>query len=324
MIKGFIIGKFMPLTKGHEALIEFGLANCDELTVMLGAEINEPIDYVKRMLWLMRKYSYVKKINLVLDVVTPPSLDYDNLSKWWGKRIKSRYGVYDILFSSEKYGEVLAETMGAKNMIFDIHRKTVPVSATMIRENPVTNWDFISVQSKPDSVKTICIVGTESTGKTVLCQKLADHYNTNWSKEIGRDLILDTNKCTINDLQLVGYEHLNEIHRQKETANKILFVDTDIYITKSYSNFLLGDIPKWPYWAYESSDMDLRIFLKSDAPYVNDGTRLNKEDRLLLEKSHLKTYEDAGIFPKVFSYNGSYDKRFEDIVYYIDTFLTNL
>jgi HTH-type transcriptional repressor of NAD biosynthesis genes len=97
-----------------------------------------------------------------------------------------------------------------------------------------------------------------------------------------------------------------------------------MYITKSYSNFLLGDIPKWPYWAYESSDMDLRIFLKSDAPYVNDGTRLNKEDRLLLEKSHLKTYEDAGIFPKVFSYNGSYDKRFEDIVYYIDTFLTNL
>lgn len=38
--------------------------------------------------------------------------------------------------------------------------------------------------SKPARV---CIVGAESTGKTVLAQNLAKHFNTEWVPEYGRD-----------------------------------------------------------------------------------------------------------------------------------------
>ena len=97
-----------------------------------------------------------------------------------------------------------------------------------------------------------------------------------------------------------------------------------MYITKSYSKFLFNDIPKWPYWLYEAGDMDLRIFLKGDAPYVDDGTRMSEADRKILEESHLRIYEEEfDIRPKMFPFNGSYEQRFEDIVHYIDKFLTN-
>ena len=43
MIKGFIIGKFMPFHKGHEALIEYAKSKCDHLTVLVGFREGEPI-----------------------------------------------------------------------------------------------------------------------------------------------------------------------------------------------------------------------------------------------------------------------------------------
>ena len=323
MVKGFIIGKFMPLTKGHQYLIEFGARRCDELTVMLAAKTDEPIDYMRRMLWLMHTYNDRKNIRLVMDIVDEPEdMSDEEKSNWWGNRIKNRWGKYDVVFSSENYGERFAKAMGARHEVCDIDRKILPISATKVREKPLTNWSYISRETQPYYVKKVGIVGTESTGKTTLCKQLAEHYNTNWAKEIGREVIPDTDKCTIDDLRYVGYEHIKNMQETIKNSNKLVFVDTDIYITRSYSKFLFNDIPNWPYWVYEECTMDLLIFLNSDAPYVNDGTRMSDEDRKRLELSHLETYASENIFPKRFPFNGSYEKRFEDVVFYIDEFLT--
>src|SRR5712671_1349668 len=52
MKKGLVIGKFMPFHKGHKALIDFAMRNCDELIVLICAEINEPIPAAQRYMWL--------------------------------------------------------------------------------------------------------------------------------------------------------------------------------------------------------------------------------------------------------------------------------
>jgi hypothetical protein len=38
--------------------------------------------------------------------------------------------------------------MGIKHMIFNEDRDIVPVSATMIRENPIENWEYVPVVSR--------------------------------------------------------------------------------------------------------------------------------------------------------------------------------
>ena len=39
-------------------------------------------------------------------------------------------------------------------------------------------------------MKKIVIIGPESTGKSTLCEKLAEHYTTNWCPEYAREYLL--------------------------------------------------------------------------------------------------------------------------------------
>ena len=43
MRRGLVIGKFMPVHKGHLALIDFALTQCDELIVSMSYTVKDPI-----------------------------------------------------------------------------------------------------------------------------------------------------------------------------------------------------------------------------------------------------------------------------------------
>ncbi|HMF72604.1 MAG TPA: ATP-binding protein, partial [Flavitalea sp.] len=45
-------------------------------------------------------------------------------------------------------------------------------------------------KSEAKSLKRIVVVGPESTGKSTLCQQLAEHYNTAWVPEYAREYLL--------------------------------------------------------------------------------------------------------------------------------------
>ena len=38
-------------------------------------------------------------------------------------------------------------------------------------------------------IKKIVIIGPESTGKSTLCEQLAQHYNTSWVREYAREYL---------------------------------------------------------------------------------------------------------------------------------------
>ena len=47
----------------------------------------------------------------------------------------------------------------------------------------------------------VVVIGPESTGKSMLCEKLAAHYNTIWVKEYAREFLLKNgNAYTQEDL----------------------------------------------------------------------------------------------------------------------------
>lgn len=150
MKTGLIIGKFMPLTKGHIALIDFGIANCDELIVAVCSLKKEPIPGDLRYGWVKKYYkgnSKVRVEHITKELPTSSESPRERAKLWCGY-LKEAFPEVNIVFSSEPYGQYVAEFMDAEYKIFDIERKAVPISATKIRENPCMYWDYI-----PDVVK---------------------------------------------------------------------------------------------------------------------------------------------------------------------------
>ncbi len=52
------------------------------------------------------------------------------------------------------------------------------ISGGQIRENPFRYWEYIPTEVKPFFVRTVAILGGESSGKSTLVNKLANIFNT--------------------------------------------------------------------------------------------------------------------------------------------------
>jgi HTH-type transcriptional repressor of NAD biosynthesis genes len=63
---------------------------------------------------------------------------------------------------------------------------TVPISGEIVRKNPLVSWNYLPAPVKGYYAIRIVVVGSESTGKTTLCQQLAEAYNTIWVPEYAR------------------------------------------------------------------------------------------------------------------------------------------
>lgn len=145
MIKGLIIGKFMPIHKGHMELIKFAMKNSDQLIILVSAKKNEPIDGELRYKWVKEIYNENRNIKVeYMDNNLPSNNEFKKEDvEQWCEYIKNRFSDIDIFFSSENYGEYLAEHMGIKHMKFDANRSRVPISATKIRNNPSKYYDYL-------------------------------------------------------------------------------------------------------------------------------------------------------------------------------------
>lgn len=326
MIKGFVTGSFRPFHKGHEALIDYAKSNCDHLTILITTLPDETIPYKYRLKWVLSTYLDDPKVDIVADVIEEPAIQGDGLSGWWGSYVKTKFGQFDRVFTSEDYGEVFARSMGAVHWKFNQSRTIIPVSATLIRQKPVKYWDYINNFAKDYFVKKIAIVGTESTGKTTMAQQLANYYSTVWAPEMGRELVPNARTCTVEDLELVASEHAKGILRHTRRANKVLFLDTDLNITQSYSEFLFNKTLKVEPWIEKANEVDFYIYLDPTAPWVDDGTRLPEETRNKLAENHWKHFKDKNNW-SLFSFDPTidsflaYGNRFADVVQVVDEFL---
>jgi HTH-type transcriptional regulator, transcriptional repressor of NAD biosynthesis genes len=326
MKTGLVFGKFMPLHTGHLALINFALQHCDHLYIILCYTGKEPIDGMIRKQWLYKSFEKYSNITLVSfqynDTELPnTSVSSRHVSELWARAFKSLVPHMTIVFTSEDYGDYLAEYMGIQHFIFDKSRSIIPVSANEIRANPFLYWNYISNEAKPWFVKKITLAGTESTGKSVLTERLAKHFNTSFVPEMAREIIEKTNECTPDDLYKIADIHAKAIQSKISTANKLLFADTDLIITKSYSQFLFGKELIAEPWVEEANKFDLYLFLEPDCEYIQDGTRLSISERNALSQHHKIYFEKMGI--QVIAINGNWDERFRQAVDTIEQIFFN-
>lgn len=264
----------MPVHAGHLALIEFASGHCDELIVSMSYKENDPISGKARFSWLKEIFIDSRKVKpvLVKDDFDNESLPWPERTRVWARFLKRQYQNIDILVSSEDYGVLLAEALECRYLSFDPNRKIVPVSATRIRENPFTHWEFIPKIVRPYFVKKICFYGPESTGKSFLAQKLAVRYHTEFVPEVAREVVT-SNEFTLDDIIKIGNLHVERIKEKTKTANRILFCDTDAITTQIYCRHYLGGVPDVLYELEKEIIYDQYFLFDVDVPWVSDGMR---------------------------------------------------
>jgi HTH-type transcriptional repressor of NAD biosynthesis genes len=127
---------------------------------------------------------------------------------------------------------------------------------------------------RPYFVRTVCINGPESCGKSTLAQRLAEHYRTIWQPEFAREW-LGERHCVYEDMEPIAEGHLRERERYKQTAKGILFVDTDAITTKVFSERYYGRCPRRveEIITLPENRNDLCLLLKPDVPWVKDTSR---------------------------------------------------
>lgn len=322
MVAGLVLGKFHPLHRGHLGLIDFGLENCDRLFILICASQTELIRGETRLRWVNEAYSANPRAVPILlhydeNELPNTSVSSPEVSKIWADKIRQIVPApIDLVFSSEPYGDYLASFLDCQHKSYDSGREKAPISASQILSAPLLYWDYLSEPAKPFFVKKICICGSESTGKTTLTERLARHYQTVFVPEAGREIIPQTDICTPELLQKTALRHAQMIEEKQKRANRLLFSDTDVNTTRSYSRFLFGtELPTSDY-IEAANQFDSWIYLGADAPYVQDGTRLSHQRRNELDIFHRNTLNARGIAFDIIT--GNWEERFERAVMLVE------
>jgi len=317
---GLVLGSFCPLHNGHLSLINFGLHNCDFLYIFLCSHDKEDIPGEVRYNWLLEEFKGVDKIKIIhkdtshLENTSVSSVD---VSKVWSVYLKELFPDVNVIFTSEKYGDYVAEFMNIKHMMFDEKRTTIPISSTLLKEKTLTYWEHIPESVKPYYTKKICICGTESTGKTTMTELLSTYYGVKHAKEVGRNICADTNMCDKDMINQIIIGQAEEI--KKNLGNKILFSDTDLITTICYSEFLFNEHPENITKEIEEiNKFDLYLYLWNDVPFVDDGTRMGEPKRSKFHKLLFKSFKGKNVVV----IKGDYNKRLNKCIDVVDKFIS--
>ena len=152
-------------------------------------------------------------------------------------------------------------------------------------------------------IKKIVIIGPESTGKSTLCEQLAQHYETRWCPEYAREwLIQNGTNYTFEDLLTIAEGQLNledEYTQQLENeslpllesgGNIPLFIDTDMYVMKVWCEFVFGKCHRFVLDNILKRKYDLYLLCNIDLPWTKD--ELREYPDLDTRKTLFRMYKD--------------------------------
>ena len=133
-------------------------------------------------------------------------------------------------------------------------------------------------------VKKVAIIGPESTGKSTLSERLANHYQTLWVPEYARQYLTQHGMAYTYDALLTiakGQVALEEEYLAKCTQHPTsniqhpspLFIDTDMYVMKVWCEFVYNKCHQWIIDQIVSRRYDLYLLCNIDIPWSPDVLR---------------------------------------------------
>ncbi|MBC1224636.1 AAA family ATPase [Nostoc sp. UCD121] len=287
---GLTLGKYAPLHKGHQLVIETALAEMDEVLVMI-YECPEvtAIPLTVRANWLRKIYPRIQVIEAwdgpteVGDTSEIKKMHEDYILK----QLESKKITH--FYCSEFYGEHVSQALGAVNRLVDCDRKTFPISGTQVRTDAYAFREYLHPDVYRDLIANIVFLGAPSTGKTTIASQLAKEYNTVWMPEYGREY---WEKNQINRrLSLLQLVEIAKGHLEREEAlllqaNQYLFTDTNALTTYQFSLYYHKTVAlELAELAHQAiSRYDLVFFCDLDIPYDDTWDRSGETNRSIFQK----------------------------------------
>ncbi len=330
---GIIFGKFYPVHTGHINMIYEAFSKVDELHVVVCTDSERDLKLFQeskmkrmptnqdRLRWMQQIFKYQKDQIFIHHLVEDGIPSYPNGWEGWSSAVKnlliSKNVNPSVVFSSEVQDkEPYEKYLGLEVVLVDPQREFFNVSATKIRTNPFQYWKFIPKEVRPFFAKTIAILGGESSGKSVLVNKLATVFNTTSAWEYGREFVFeqlggDEQAMQYSDYPQMALGHQKYVNYAVRHAHKVAFIDTDYITTQAFCiqyegkahPFLDSMIKEYPF--------DVTILLNNNTKWVNDGLRsLGSERQRQRFQQLLKKLLDKYNVPYIEIISPSYLERY--------------
>ena len=348
---GVVLGAFAPLHQGHLDEIMRAKKENDGgcIIIVCGGEGDkgEPVD-----LPFKRRYRYVREFFAKDDLVAVYGIndtemgipDYPHGWKPWldvfdeiAEKGIENYADTDIIFYvGEKDYEIKLKELG--RMCVYMGRTLNPISATLIRENPLKYWQQIALPFRRVFSTNILVTGTASEGKSTLVQDIGKYLSIPASYEWARNYMADSN---INDNELDSADYLAFLYGQHELnkslinspANPGIFIaDTDSMTTQMYAEYYAKDptcalteeeyqvIKKAAEELTRKARWDVIFVVVPQHKFVDDHTRYmlhaGMKERSELLKILSRIIKESGN-TNIIILNGSYYENFLKVSNYI-------
>lgn len=162
------------------------------------------------------------------------------------------------------------------------------------------------------TTRIVAVVGPESTGKTTLATRLAEHLKAPLVEEYAREYLADRTGYSKQDLTKIAEGQFNKEQEAINSGSPIIVCDTDLTVIKVWSDAKYGDTD--PTVSHLLHQQPNRFFLlaKPDIPWVADSLRESPHDREELFVRYERLLEEMGCRYAVVEGDG--DARWERAV----------
>lgn len=368
---GITFGGYCPMHQGHLDLIMRAKKENDRCYVVVCGYDNEPrADEIG--LTLKRRHSLVKqmfkddeqiKVLMVNDTALgiDESMSESNWDIWLDcvarqiEDIEEKdcddvvYYEYTWYVGEQSYVDSLEKriydrhkdnTFSIVDDVVYVERSLNPISATMIRENPIKYWNKIAQPFRQYFSTNILITGTASEGKSTLTRDIATYFGIPYSEEFGRTYMEYYGKAD-TDLTVTDFQEFL-IEQRRDTQKKIMsqgncgivISDTDNLVTLMYAKAYVEDnnidLTEEDYntleqlaWNIKRSIQWDKIFLLPPKnPFVDDGCRYMEQASLEERQKNynrlVQLLKDFGWWDKVEIIDGNFLENFEIVKNYIN------
>ncbi|WP_346237499.1 AAA family ATPase [Niabella insulamsoli] len=180
-------------------------------------------------------------------------------------------------------------------------------------------------------VKKIVIIGPESTGKSTLCEQLAQRYQTIWCPEYAREYLLKNGTgYSFEDLANIAKGQLNleddfvertSLRAKDDTNASLLFLDTDMYVMKVWCEFVFGKCHRFILDEIAQRRYDLYLLANTDLPWTKD--ELREYPDLATRETLFQMYKDLLIHQSTpwVEIKGNNEQRLQMAVAAVENFL---
>lgn len=372
---GIVFGSFQPFHKGHLSLVLKAKHECEKVYILCCGYNNDirdsrydlPLDKRFRLVREFFKDDPLIEVRKLNDSEMGIDGDVQFTDKGWAIWLNKAisplpfYPADDdnqfiIYTGEESYKNKIVDIMLTHNELGFIgthhvkvelvDRSQLPISGTMIRDNPLKYWKYIIPTFRREFSVNILVTGTASEGKTNLVNDISKYFNLVHSEEMAREVLRKNGKIGFDNQ--ISAADFSEFLIAQHNANRDLInspVNSGIFIADSDNAVTLMYARQYAMAAEYKKNyaIDLNEFccLKSQAEILNKGTKWNviflttpkdnfvddgerNKDQASLEErqGNYETLKEVinGLYPdvEIIELDGNYEENFNIVKEYIE------